>query len=52
MPLTKSGKKVLTSMEKEYGNEKGKKVFYASINKKTPGSKKWHKKKKTNKNYL
>jgi hypothetical protein len=33
MPLTKTGKKVLRSMRKEYGTKKGKSVFYASINK-------------------
>ena len=34
MPLTKTGKKVLRSMEKNYGSKKkGKSVFYASINK-------------------
>lgn len=43
MPLTKSGKKVLKSMESEYGSKKkGKEVFYASINKKKKGSMKWH----------
>lgn len=45
MPLTKSGKKVLANMESEYGPEKGKSVFYASINKKKKGSSKWHKSK-------
>ncbi len=44
MPLTKSGDKVLGSMQKEYGSEKGKRVFYASINKGKPGSAKWHRK--------
>ena len=44
MPLTKSGKKVLSSMKKEYGGEKGKKVFYSSINKGKAGSTKWHRK--------
>jgi hypothetical protein len=33
MPLTKTGKKVLRSMRKEYGKKKGQSVFYASINK-------------------
>ena len=42
MPLTKTGQKVLSSMTKEYGAKKGKSVFYASINKKKKGSKKWH----------
>ena len=45
MPLTKSGKEVLGSMEKRYGENKGKQVFYASINKGKAGSKKWHQKK-------
>ena len=46
MPLTKSGKKVLHSMEEQYGTEKGKAVFYASINKGKEGSTKWHRMKK------
>ena len=33
MPLTTKGKKIKKSMEKTYGKKKGKKVFYASINK-------------------
>ena len=40
MPLTKSGKKVMSSMKKTYGKKKGKKVFYATAKKK---NKKWHK---------
>gem|GEM_PF-2411685 len=43
MPLTKDGKKVLAAMQKKYGKEKGKRVFYASINKGVKGSNKWHK---------
>ena len=35
MPLTKKGSKILGAMESEYGEEKGKKVFYASQNKGT-----------------
>jgi len=46
MPLTKSGKKVKKSMEKQYGKDKGEGVFYASINKGKAGSKKWEHKKK------
>lgn len=42
MPLSKSGEKVMGNMADEYGEEKGKKVFYASINKKKKGSEKWH----------
>lgn len=30
MPLTKKGTKIKKSMKKQYGSEKGKKVFYAS----------------------
>ena len=33
MPLTKKGVKIMKTMTKEYGAEKGKKVFYASRNK-------------------
>jgi hypothetical protein len=32
VPLTDKGKKILASMKKEYGPEKGKRVFYASQN--------------------
>ncbi len=32
MPLTKKGNKILKNMRDEYGYEKGKEVFYASIN--------------------
>lgn len=42
MPLTKSGGKVMRSMQQQYGEEKGERVFYASINKGKPGSSKWH----------
>lgn len=42
MPLTKSGDKVMHSMQSQYGAKKGKSVFYASINKGKPGSSKWH----------
>lgn len=33
MPLTKKGKKIKHAMEEEYGEKKGKQVFYASENK-------------------
>lgn len=33
MPLTAKGKKVKKAMEKQYGKEKGERVFYASENK-------------------
>jgi len=32
MPLNKKGKKIRAAMEREYGSEKGKRVFYASEN--------------------
>lgn len=35
MPLTLKGYKVRRAMEKEYGKEKGDRVFYASENKGT-----------------
>lgn len=35
MPMTKKGKKIMAAMVKEYGPEKGKRVFYASRNKGT-----------------
>jgi len=35
MPLTKKGTKIFKEIKKEYGTEKEKKVFYASINKGT-----------------
>lgn len=41
MPLTKTGKSVLGSMKKQYG-ERGEEVFYRSINKGVSGSSKWH----------
>jgi hypothetical protein len=49
MPLTKSGKKVIKKMKEEYGKEKGRKVFYATINKNKKGSSKWHKVRKGSK---
>jgi len=33
MPLTSKGRKILTSMRKQYGKAKGTEVFYASQNK-------------------
>jgi hypothetical protein len=42
MPLSSSGEAVLGKMKKEYGDKKGKSVFYASINKGKAGSSKWH----------
>ena len=35
MPLTKKGRKIKAAMAKEYGPEKGARVFYASENKGT-----------------
>ena len=35
MPLTNKGKKIMSSMKKEYGKKKGEQVFYASKNKGT-----------------
>lgn len=33
MPLTKKGAKIKRAMEKEYGKEKGERIFYATENK-------------------
>ena len=35
MPLTRKGKKIERAMDKEYGDKRGKKIFYASKNKGT-----------------
>lgn len=35
MPLNEKGEKIKKAMEKEYGKEKGERVFYASENKGT-----------------
>ena len=35
MPLTKKGRKIKRAMTKEYGKERGERVFYASQNKGT-----------------
>lgn len=35
MPLTKKGRKIKAAMAKQYGKEKGERVFYASENKGT-----------------
>jgi hypothetical protein len=43
MPLSKTGKEVLSKMVDEYGAKKGTGVFYASINAKKKGSAEWHK---------
>lgn len=33
MPLTKKGEKIKKAMQKQYGKERGERVFYASENK-------------------
>ena len=35
MPLTAKGEKIKAAMEREYGKDKGDRVFYASANKGT-----------------
>ena len=35
MPLTKKGSKIKAAMEKQYGKERGERVFYAAENKGT-----------------
>lgn len=46
MPLTDTGAKVKSNMTRQYGPEKGERVFYASMNKGKPGSEKWHQRRK------
>jgi len=33
MPLTKKGKEILKTFKKQYGEKKGERIFYSSINK-------------------
>jgi hypothetical protein len=35
VPLTKKGRTILGAMKKQYGSEKGERVFYAGANKRT-----------------
>ncbi len=32
MPLTEKGRKILAAMRRQYGDKKGERVFYASVN--------------------
>ena len=49
MPLTPEGLKIFDAMVKKHGADKGKEIFYASINKGVPGANKWHRKGEKNK---
>ena len=44
MPLNTKGRKILTKMKKNYGQKKGKQVFYSSINKGDTKVNSWKKK--------
>ncbi len=44
MPLSADGSKAMASMVEEYGEKKGKQVFYATMNKKKMAGKWEHKK--------
>ncbi len=46
MPLTKTGKRVLEYLQRKHGEEAGKRIFYASINKGVPGSSHWEKRRR------
>ena len=46
MPLTKEGKKVERTFEKEYGKEKGKSVFFGYIKKHPAQTSEFHRKRK------
>ena len=41
MSRTKTGEKVMRTMKKQYGKEKGEDVYHASIVKGKPGTSKW-----------
>jgi hypothetical protein len=43
VPLSSSGNKVLRSMRTSYGDTKGERVFYATLNKGNAGTAKWEK---------
>jgi len=43
MPLTKKGKKVLNIFIKEYGKEKGRRIFYGMETKRPDMTKSWRK---------
>jgi len=49
MPLTKTGRKVLRSMQAQYGSKKGKQVFYAKMNKEDGYTEGWHESRKKSK---
>ena len=49
MPLTKTGREVLRSMQNQYGKERGKSVFHAKMNKENGYTEKWHEGKKKHK---
>ena len=42
MPLTKEGQKILKQFQSRYGKEKGKEIFFATINKDNEKTKSWH----------
>lgn len=46
MPVTEKGKKIMENMKKQYGEKKGKSVFYAMENKGSLTKKAFEKKKK------
>lgn len=42
IPLTKSGKRILKNYQRQYGKEKGKDFFYATIQKYPERTREWH----------
>lgn len=44
MPLTKKGEEILEIFQQEYGKEKGKRNFYATMNRHKKYTRGWHKK--------
>lgn len=45
MPLTKAGRKAKRAMMHRYGKERGAAIFFASENKRIPGSNTWTRRK-------
>lgn len=43
MPLTRKGKEILADYRKRYGKYKGEDYFYATMNKNSQRTRKWHK---------
>ena len=52
MPLTATGRRVLEEMRDRYGDNKGERIFYSTINSGKKGSSKWHESKKSSGSHM